>query len=103
VDVAAPVNVLIRAEALAAALGQIDSEITSDETMIRLGLNAAASSRFAAVTPYVVAAWDRRSSFGLPVDRRGILAGLPRQTCRSRWYDSRLSGERPFGIEANRW
>jgi hypothetical protein len=103
VDVAAPVNVLLRVEAARAAIAQIGSGITSDETMTRLGLNAAAVSRFAAVTPYVVSAWDDRAAYSLPVDRRGILARLPREMLRSRWYDPRLSGERPFGIEPGRW
>lgn len=103
VDVAAPTNVVIRISALQRVLRTSGDALTSDELMIRLGLDAVHNARFVAVTPYLRTVWKPAPGLILPVDRTGLLAGLEERLLASRWYDSRLSPERPYGIEPERW
>jgi len=103
VDVAAPTTVLVRTSALARVLNAHAGELSSDRLMILLGLDAARNDRLVAVTPYVRTVWSPGPGLFLPVDRTGLLASVETALLRSRWYESRLSPERAYGIDPRRW
>ncbi|GJD31119.1 hypothetical protein PMNALOAF_2372 [Methylobacterium adhaesivum] len=103
VDVAAPTNVLIRTGALRRVLRDEAGPLTSDRLMILLGLDAVRGGRLVAVTPYLRAVWVAAPGLTLPLDREGILNEAKPELLASRWYDGRLSSDRPYGIEPRRW
>ena len=95
VDVAAPVNVLIRASALVRVVAESAPD-GPDALMTSLGLAAQERGELVAVTPHVQAALPPGSAGWLPVDRAGRLIGKPALALGSRWYDGRLEVERPY-------
>jgi hypothetical protein len=97
VDVVAPTNVLIRADALqraAARLGVRDA----DALMTMLGLEAQENGNFVAVTPHLRVPAAPSSLAPLPLDRLGLLLGSNALAVGSRWYDGRLEAERPYAM-----
>jgi GT2 family glycosyltransferase len=95
VDVAAPVNVLIRASALlrvAARQGVKDA----DSLMVMLGLDAHERNEFIAVTPHLETISPQSSLLLTPMDRAGLLKGAASIETGSRWYDGRLEIEQPY-------
>jgi hypothetical protein len=95
IDVAAPVNVLIRATALrrVAALAGVTC---ADALMVMLGVDAHRRDELIAVTPHVQAPPPPKSVVLPPLDRAGLLTGTPALERGSRWYDERLEVERPY-------
>ncbi|WP_321936407.1 glycosyltransferase [Paraburkholderia sp. J8-2] len=94
IDVAAPVNVMIRLDALARALHRFPI-VDADDLMVALGLDAAERGELISVTPHVRAIVPS----GLPstcADRRGLVLNHPSLTDGSRWYNGRLEVERPY-------
>lgn len=94
IDVAAPVNVMIRLDALARALHRFPV-VDADGLMVALGLDAAERGEFISVTPHVSAI----APSTLPsvcADRRGLALNHPSLKNGSRWYDGRLEVERPY-------
>ncbi|MEM5422991.1 glycosyltransferase [Paraburkholderia ferrariae] len=94
IDVAVPVNVMIRVDALARALQRF-TVVDADDLMVALGLDAAERGEFISVTPYVSSV----APSGLPcfcADRRGLVLNHPSLKDGSRWYDGRLEVERPY-------
>jgi hypothetical protein len=103
VDVAAPTNVLIRTDALRRILRDEAGPLTSDRVMLLLGLAAVREERLVAVTPYLRSVWTAAPGLALPLDREGMLGHAKPELLASRWYDGRLSSDRPYGIELQRW
>ncbi|MET4186697.1 GT2 family glycosyltransferase/SAM-dependent methyltransferase [Bradyrhizobium sp. JR7.2] len=95
VDVAAPVNVLIRASALRDVPRRGDVR-NADELMVVIGLQAHEQSQFVAVTPHLLATQPPASLVPVPLDRSGILAKSAVSKAGSRWYDGRLEYDRPY-------
>ena len=95
IDVAAPVNVLIRAAAVTrvAARSALSS---ADSLMAMIGLDAHERGEFVAVTPHLCAPSPNRSLILPPRDRCGLLVGNASLAEGSRWYDGRLEAERPY-------
>jgi hypothetical protein len=95
IDVAAPVNVLIRVAALR-RVAALNGVTCADALMVMLGLDAHQRSELIAVTPHVQAPPPPKSVVLPPLDRAGLLADTPGLDCGSRWYDKRLEVERPY-------
>jgi hypothetical protein len=98
IDVAAPVNVLIRAKALVEAAARTPVGAGSDDLMVILGLLAHERGDFIAMTPHLRD--GLRSSAGAmpPVDRNGLLLGDPALERGSRWYDARLGTDPAYAL-----
>jgi hypothetical protein len=95
VDVAAPVNVLIRAAALVRAAGR-PGVTGADGLMTMLGLDAHERGEFITVTPHLRAPAPPASLVLPPLDRAGLLVGAAALDRGGRWYDGRLEIERPY-------
>jgi GT2 family glycosyltransferase len=95
VDVAAPVNVLIRVTALR-RVAALSGVACADALMVMLGVDAHQRGELIAVTPHVQAPPPPKSVALPPLDRAGLLAGIPALGRGSRWYDERLEVERPY-------
>ena len=95
VDVAAPINVLIRASALVRVTADFAPD-GPDALMTGLGLAAQERGELVAVTPHLQAPMPPGGASWLPVDRAGRLIGKAALTDGSRWYDGRLEVERPY-------
>lgn len=93
IDVAAPVNVLIRVAALTRVAG-LGGVAGADALMVTLGVDAHQRSELIAVTPHVQA--PPKSVVMPPRDSAGLLASATGLECGSRWYDGRLQVERPY-------
>jgi glycosyltransferase involved in cell wall biosynthesis len=95
IDVAAPVNVLIRVAALrrVAALSGVAG---ADALMVMLGVDAHQRGDLIAVTPHVQAPPPPKSMVLPPRDPAGLLLGASELERGSRWYDGRLDVERPY-------
>jgi hypothetical protein len=95
IDVAAPVNVLIRVAALrrVAAFGRVTC---ADALMVMLGVDAHQRDELIAVTPHVQAPPPPKSVVLPPRDAAGLLLGASGLDRGSRWYDGRLEVERPY-------
>jgi hypothetical protein len=98
IDVAAPVNVLIRAERLIQAAARITENAGSDGLMVMLGLLAQEAGELIAVTPHVQAIVPPASLILPPLDRHGLVLGAPSLERGSRWYDGRLSRDTGYGL-----
>ena len=94
VDVAAPVNVLIRAETIARVVDRF-AVVDADGLMVAIGLDAAERGELVAVT-HCLTAISGRDMPPPPADRRGIVRNNSVLDGGSRWYDGRLEIERPF-------
>lgn len=97
VDVVAPANVLIRADALRLAAAR-QKVRDADGLMAMLGLGAHESGNFIAVTPHLRAPAPSSSLAPLPLDRASLLLGSDALAIGSRWYDGRLEAERPYAM-----
>lgn len=95
VDVAAPVNVLIRAAALRRAAAR-PGVAGADGLMTMLGFDAHERGEFIAVTPHLRAPAPPPALVLPPLDRAGLLLGDPALRRGSRWYDGRLDSEKPY-------
>jgi GT2 family glycosyltransferase/SAM-dependent methyltransferase len=95
IDVAAPVNVLIRAPALLRAATRPGVK-DADSLMVMLGLDAHERNEFIAITPHLEAISPQLSLVLPPMDRAGLLKGAPAVKMGSRWYDGRLEIEQPY-------
>jgi glycosyltransferase involved in cell wall biosynthesis/SAM-dependent methyltransferase len=95
VDVAAPVNVLIRASSLIQA-AERPGVVGADELMIAIGIEAHERGALVAVTPHLLGVQPTASLVTLPLDRSGLLSGLASLKAGSRWYDGRLEYDRPY-------
>ena len=91
IDVAAPVNVLIRAKRLIQAAARIPENAGPDGLMVILGLLAQEARELIAVTPHLQAIIPPASLVLPPLDRHGLLLGAAALERGSRWYDGRLS------------
>ena len=98
VDVAAPINVLIRADSLYEALEVLDEEAGPDGLMTTLGVLAQEAGAFIAVTPHLLWADELRNMFPIPNDRRGALVGDVRLVNGGRWYNPKLNIDRVYEI-----
>jgi glycosyltransferase involved in cell wall biosynthesis/tetratricopeptide (TPR) repeat protein len=97
VDVVAPTNVLIRADALQRAAARPGVR-DADGLMAMLGLGAQEGGDLIAVTPYLRAPALPSSLAPLPLDRAGLLLGSNALAMGSRWYDGRLEAARPYAM-----
>jgi GT2 family glycosyltransferase/SAM-dependent methyltransferase len=95
IDVAAPVNVLIRAPALLRAATRPGVK-DADSLMVMLGLDAHERGEFIAITPHLEAVSPQSSLVLAPMDRAGLLKGAASIRMGSRWYDGRLEIEQPY-------
>jgi glycosyltransferase involved in cell wall biosynthesis len=93
IDVAAGVNVLIRADTIIRVVNRFGVK-DADDLMVTIGLDAAERSELISVTPQVTGAAGR--TIGPPADRRALVLGHPSLQDGSRWYDGRLEVDRPF-------
>ena len=98
IDVAAPVNVLIRAKRLVQAAGRIPENAGPDGLMVMLGLLAHEAGEFIAVTPHLQDIIPPASLVLPPLDRHGLLLGAAALERGSRWYDGRLSLDPVYGL-----
>jgi hypothetical protein len=98
IDVAAPVNVLIRAEALLQAAARIPESAGSDGLMVMLGLLAHEAGDFIAVTPHLRDVLPPASLVMPPLDRDGLVLGAATLERGGRWYDGRLSLDPIYGL-----
>jgi glycosyltransferase involved in cell wall biosynthesis/SAM-dependent methyltransferase len=98
VDVAAPVNLLVRSKALVKAAARLSGNAGSDALMTILGLEAHENGEFIAVTPHLREAQSKDPPLALPLDRGGLLLGAASLQKGSRWYDGRLSTDDPYAI-----
>jgi GT2 family glycosyltransferase len=98
VDVPAPVNVLIRAQALVQAAARVPASAGADGLMAMLGLKAHEDGNFIAVTPHLRDVQPPPAIANLPMDRHGLLLGLPALHKGSRWYDGRLRIDPAYGL-----
>jgi len=98
VDVAAPMNVLIRKDILHRVLLKLGPRITSQKLVVALGLDAAANDELVCVTPHVEC-FVRKSWIG-PFDDQGLLKEAEIGLTQSRWYNSELPKltEAAYGI-----
>jgi hypothetical protein len=94
VDVAAPVNLLVRTDLLRNATERLPADAGPDAVMAMLGLLAHEHNRLMAVTPLLRAKLP--PNVPLPLDRAGLLLGNPTLEKGSRWYDGRLSADEPY-------
>jgi GT2 family glycosyltransferase/SAM-dependent methyltransferase len=94
IDVAAPVNVLIRAEAIIRVVDRF-AVVDADGLMVAIGLDAAERGELVSVTPHLTAVAGH-DMMPPPADRRGVVLNNPSLQDGSRWYDGRLEVERPF-------
>ncbi len=95
VDVVAPVNVLIRVDALRRA-AERPGVRDPDSLMTMLGVEAQERGTFIAVTPHLRAQASRQAAVCMPLDRGGLLLDLPALALGSRWYNGCLEVERPY-------
>jgi glycosyltransferase involved in cell wall biosynthesis len=93
VDVAAPVNVVIRAVALLRAAAELKDDTSPDGLMTILGFHAHQRRDLVAVTPHLRQAAPPTSLALPPLDRAGRLLGAPTLERGGRWYDARLEVE----------
>jgi hypothetical protein len=98
IDVAAPVNVLIRAEMLLEAAARLPDTAGADDLMPMLGLLAHETGRIIAATPHLRDVLPPASLVLSPLDRHGIVLGAPALAAGSRWYDGRLSIDPGYGL-----
>jgi hypothetical protein len=98
IDVAAPVNVLIRAKRLIQAAARIPENAGPDGLMVILGLLAQEARELIAVTPHLQAIIPPASLVLPPLDRHGLLLGAAALEQGSRWYDGRLSLDPVCGL-----
>jgi hypothetical protein len=98
IDVAAPVNVLIRAKALVQAVSRTPESAGSDGLMVMLGLLAHEAGDFIAVTPHLRDVLPSDSFAMPPLDRHGLLLGAAALERGSRWYDARLGADPAYGL-----
>jgi GT2 family glycosyltransferase len=99
VDVAAPLNVLIKSTRLVAALDVLKSEgasFSASNLMVALGVLAAREDWLIAITPVLRPTLPHDLRSILPMDRDGLLRQLADFTPTSRWYGAHLSAETPF-------
>ena len=97
IDVAAPVNVLVRSEAIIRVADRF-AELDADGFMVAIGLDAAERGELVAVTP-ILTAFASRDMLP-PADRQGLVLSNELLQGGSRWYDGRLEIERPFTMPA---
>jgi hypothetical protein len=97
IDVPAPVNLLVRAEALRRAAARLNDDATAAGLMAMLGRDAQERGELIAVTPHLRAAMPAASNL-LPVDRDRLLGGESSISDGSRWYDGRLGADEPYTI-----
>jgi hypothetical protein len=98
IDVAAPVNVIIRAEALLEAAARLSDSAGADDLMPMLGLLAHETGRIIAATPHLCHALPLASLVLTPLDRHGVVLGAATLEQGSRWYDGRLSIDPVYGL-----
>ena len=98
IDVPAPVNVLIRAEALLEAAARLPDAAGADELMPMLGLLAHETGRIIAATPHLRDVLPPASFVLPPLDRHGLVLGAAALEPGSRWYDGRLSVDPGYGL-----
>jgi glycosyltransferase involved in cell wall biosynthesis len=98
IDVAAPVNVLIRAKALVQAAVRTPESGGQDGLMVMLGLLAHEAREFIAVTPHLRDVLPPASLVMPPLDRHGLVLGTAALEQGSRWYDGRLSLDPVYGL-----
>ena len=89
VDVLAPIQVLIRADALQRAANRPGGQ-SAEGLMAMLGLGAHETGEFLAVTPHHRCRPPAASLPWLPLDRAGVLLRHEALVMGSRWYDGRL-------------
>jgi hypothetical protein len=63
-----------------------------------LGLKAHEDGNFIAVTPHLRDVQPPPAIANLPMDRHGLLLGLPALHKGSRWYDGRLRIDPAYGL-----
>ena len=95
IDVAAPVNVLIRVTAVR-RVAALSGVACADALMVMLGVDAHQRGELIAVTPHVQAPPPPKSVVLPPRDPAGLLGGAAGLDRGSRWYDGRLDVERPY-------
>lgn len=98
VDIAAPVNLLIRRDALRRGMGRLKPASGPDALMAMLGLDAHERGEFIAVTPHLRDTLPESLSAALPLDRDGLLSGAAALARGSRWYNGALSADDPYTI-----
>ncbi len=74
VDIAAPVNLLVRSDALQQAAAKLKPNAGPDALVVTLGLEAHEQGKFIAVTPHVRGTLPENSPAALPLDRDGLLS-----------------------------
>lgn len=95
---AAPVNVIIRANALLEAVARLPDDAGADDLMPMLGLMAHEAGRIIAATPHLRDVLPPASLVLSPLDRRGVVLGASALEQGSRWYDGRLSIDPIYGL-----
>jgi hypothetical protein len=98
IDVPAPVNVLIRANALLEAAGRLPNDASADELMPMLGLLAHETSRMIAATAHLRDVLPPASLVLAPLDRHGLMLGAAALESGSRWYDGRFNIDPVYGL-----
>jgi hypothetical protein len=102
VDIAAPVNLVIRRDALRRGMGRLKPTSGPDALMAMLGLDAHERGEFIAVTPHLRGTLPESLSAALPLDRGGLLSGAAALARGSRWYNGALSADDPYTIASGR-
>jgi GT2 family glycosyltransferase len=97
VDVPAPVNLLVRTDAIRRVVARLDKDARLDDLMLILGLDAHERGDLIAVTPHLRAEMPKATL--LPLDRSGLLIGKSSLKTGSRWYDGRLNPDEPYSIK----
>jgi hypothetical protein len=97
VDVPAPINLLVRSEALRRVATRLQNNAGVDDLMVLLGLDAHERGDFIAVTPHLRAVLPEASGL-LPLDRSGLLDGNSSLRDGGRWYDGRLSTDQAYAV-----
>jgi len=98
VDIAAPVNLLIRCDALRRGMDRLKPTSGPDALIAMLGLDAHERGEFIAVTPHLRGTLPESLSAALPLDRDGLLSGAAALARGSRWYNGTLSADYPYTI-----
>ena len=96
VDVAAPVNLLMRADFLRHASARLAGTSGPEALMAILGLEAHERNQLIAVTPLLRG--NLPADLPLPLDREGLLLNAAGLLNGSRWYDGRLSADEPYAV-----
>ncbi|WP_331172914.1 glycosyltransferase [Rhodopseudomonas sp.] len=97
VDVAAPVNLLLRGQALREAKSSLAGNTGPDQLMVTLALHAHLRRQLIAITPHLRGTVAPIGKM-LPLDRSSLLLGHPALNAGSRWYNHELDCDKPYTL-----